>query len=226
MALTDNLVAYYKLDETSGTTVTASVGTNGTTYNTPTWVSGKINNGLNFVGASTQYVSIPTKYGFTNVNATLACWVYLADTSKKGLFVKIGDTSWNGFAFGVGSGDMETNGNTLLGLYENVRWFGATSIGTGWHHVAMSINSSGVPSLWLDGSLISAYAGTNAINPGDDLTKIGGYVGAGGLSRYLTGIVDEVGIWSRELSSGEISQLYNSGNGLSYPFIPTQPLSL
>jgi hypothetical protein len=30
--------------------------------------------------------------------------------------------------------------------------------------------------------------------------------------------IDEVGIWKRLLTSGEISDLYNSGSGLSYPF--------
>lgn len=29
--------------------------------------------------------------------------------------------------------------------------------------------------------------------------------------------MDEVGVWSRALSSAEIAQLYNSGSGLSYP---------
>ena len=29
--------------------------------------------------------------------------------------------------------------------------------------------------------------------------------------------MDEVGVWSRALSSSEIAQLYNSGSGLSYP---------
>jgi hypothetical protein len=30
--------------------------------------------------------------------------------------------------------------------------------------------------------------------------------------------IDEVGIWKRLLTSGEISDLYNGGSGLSYPF--------
>lgn len=36
--------------------------------------------------------------------------------------------------------------------------------------------------------------------------------------RYFTGDVDEVGIWSRALTSAEVTTLYNGGNGLTYPF--------
>jgi len=32
------------------------------------------------------------------------------------------------------------------------------------------------------------------------------------------GLIDEVGIWSRALNSTEVSELYNSGSGLAYPF--------
>jgi hypothetical protein len=32
------------------------------------------------------------------------------------------------------------------------------------------------------------------------------------------GDIDEVGIWSRVLTSTEVTQLYNGGAGLQYPF--------
>jgi hypothetical protein len=32
------------------------------------------------------------------------------------------------------------------------------------------------------------------------------------------GMIDEIGVWSRALTSGEVTQLYNSGAGLQYPF--------
>jgi hypothetical protein len=43
--------------------------------------------------------------------------------------------------------------------------------------------------------------------------------GTGGVfANNLTGSIDEVGIWSRALSSTEVTALYNSGNGFQYPF--------
>ena len=37
----------------------------------------------------------------------------------------------------------------------------------------------------------------------------------GGL--YFNGKLDEVGIWSRDLSASEVTELYNAGAGLQYP---------
>jgi hypothetical protein len=39
-----------------------------------------------------------------------------------------------------------------------------------------------------------------------------------GLARDIAGTFDEIGFWSRALSSEEILMLYNGGTGLSYPF--------
>ena len=35
----------------------------------------------------------------------------------------------------------------------------------------------------------------------------------------FNGLIDEVGIWSRELNSTEVGELYNSGDGFAYPFV-------
>ncbi|GAH87542.1 unnamed protein product, partial [marine sediment metagenome] len=38
-------------------------------------------------------------------------------------------------------------------------------------------------------------------------------------TRYVDATIDEVGIWNRSLTAEEISDLYNEGNGLAYPFV-------
>ena len=35
---------------------------------------------------------------------------------------------------------------------------------------------------------------------------------------YMDGLIDEVGIFSKALNQTEITDLYNNGNGLTYPF--------
>lgn len=35
---------------------------------------------------------------------------------------------------------------------------------------------------------------------------------------YASWTLDEVGLWSRRLSAGELTSLYNSGSGITYPF--------
>ncbi|MDX2154039.1 MAG: LamG domain-containing protein [Bryobacteraceae bacterium] len=47
-------------------------------------------------------------------------------------------------------------------------------------------------------------------------------LGAGFNGYGMRGTIDEVGIWNRPLPPAEISALYNSGNGTTYPFSATQ----
>jgi len=37
-------------------------------------------------------------------------------------------------------------------------------------------------------------------------------------SSYWSGLIDEIGIWSRVLTADEITALYNEGTGITYPF--------
>jgi len=47
-------------------------------------------------------------------------------------------------------------------------------------------------------------------------TTIGAAIGQ--TSNNINALLDEFGIWSRAISEAEVSELYNSGNGLTYPF--------
>jgi hypothetical protein len=33
------------------------------------------------------------------------------------------------------------------------------------------------------------------------------------------GNIDEVAIWNRQITAGEVATLYNGGNGITYPFV-------
>ena len=40
----------------------------------------------------------------------------------------------------------------------------------------------------------------------------------GTAAQAFDGMMDEIGVWSRALTATEVTELYNSGNGLAYPF--------
>ncbi|MBU6232463.1 hypothetical protein KGP36_07555, partial [Patescibacteria group bacterium] len=61
-----------------------------------------------------------------------------------------------------------------------------------------------------DGSLIATSSQTITPNTGVYPVNIGRQA-AGGGSRYYTGTVDDVRMYSRALSAAEVKQLYNSG---------------
>lgn len=206
-AAISGLVTYYKMDETSGSTVGDNAGANHGTAIGTTIVNGKSSKARNFNGSSDQ-VSIPSNFGIDTSNASVAMWVNVPSTSDKGTFIKIGGRS-GGFGIGVGSNNFDGNGNKLIMLYEYVRWIPTnTSIGTGWHHVAMVIDSSGVPTAYLDGQKAGSYPGGSARMP-EAAAGIGGYLSGEGW-RNFTGIIDEVQIYNRALSSFEVAGLYSA----------------
>ncbi|NTW31811.1 MAG: LamG domain-containing protein [Bacteroidetes bacterium] len=108
-----------------------------------------------------------------------------------------------------------------------------SGVGDGnWHFVVFVNNGDGSQySLYIDGSIVTPdYHSTTYVNPVYNATnyvRMGCNNGTGIDNQFYTGDVDEVGIWSRALSSSEVLDLYNSGNGLPLSqFPPPAPSAL
>jgi Laminin G domain. len=89
-----------------------------------------------------------------------------------------------------------------------------------WHQCILTWDATHT-NLYLDnGSPITV---TPTGSPTPDSTSRTNAIGAqwSGTLGFFTGDIDEVGIWSRALTSTEVGQLYNSGAGLAYPFTVT-----
>lgn len=216
LALDGSTIGLWKFNEGTGTTTSdLSVNANTATLNnTPTWTTGKFDGALEFVGSSTEYLtaSLPTT---ATTNTTLEAWVRLDSTSAKGTFVKVGGSY--GYGFGVGSGTTDISGNELVGIFENIKWVPTgVNIGTGWHHVAMVLNGSGVPLFYLDGALV--YTGT--AGPGTPNTGMGiggNYDGA----RPFTGAIDDVRISN---VARDLSEMQDSAEGDGIYQVSATPL--
>jgi hypothetical protein len=179
---------------------------------------GKANSAYSFNGSNAT-ISASSTYGLSSTSASIDCWVYVPSTSDRGSFVKIGSTNGgsggngNGYAIGMGGSTFDTAGDNLDVLFEYTRWIPTSAtLSVGWHNVALVINSSGTPYVYLDGTLVGSYSGANALAPTGQ-TNIGGYSGAGGSSpRYFTGSVDDVKIYNRPLSAAEITAVNTEYN--------------
>lgn len=207
-------VAYYNFEEKQGTTANDSStnGNTGTLTGGPSWTQGKYGSGLNFDGSDDE-VTVSSVYNLGNSNMTIETWVYLNTNSESGAFVKIGTAS-NGIGIGVGGSTFDDSGNNLLMLYEAVRWIDTgIDIGTGWHHVAIAIDSSGVPTGYIDGVSIGTFTGTNAVTPTTS-TNIGGYTGGGPLNRHGNYKTDETKIYNYPRTAGQIVEDMNGGHPL------------
>lgn len=217
MALIDNLVTYYKLDEAAGA-VLDSHGTNdGTNYGATPNVAGKINTCYDFDGYN-DYIDtefIPT----TNSPMTWAFWINpgTMTTTKRIMSSTTGGNEVGGLQFQF---DATNKIRVVSGDGTGASIFGVstTTITTGnWFFVVFTF----------DGSTSKLYVNDGAAELSDTWTPqasateldFGRRAGGSVLTtHYYDGKIDEVGIWSRAITDAEVLELYNSGSGLAYPF--------
>jgi hypothetical protein len=93
---------------------------------------------------------------------------------------------------------------------------GATSLSTGtWYHLACVYNGTDIR-VYVNGALDSSAdnpkSWTNGIYDGTAQLRLGN---DGSSTHYLDGILDDVAIWARDLSSAEISTLYGLGDNFA-----------
>lgn len=234
MSLLTNLQGYWKVDESSGNAADSS-GNNNTLTNvgSATYGVAVINNGAILTGRS-KYLSIAnasqTGLGFSN-DFSIGFWLKLANevplNDSYGLFNK-GNSGTNNWSYILKYEDNVTQKSLRLqysqdgvdgGVGFSAR-FNISALGTSvFHYILMTvISSTKTVVCYLDGSSVSlttpSGTGTSIFNSTAPFD-----IGAGNAeSSNVDGTMDEIGAWSRALTSTEDTQLYNSGAGLSYPF--------
>lgn len=216
MVTTTNLVSYWKLDEASGT-LEDSHGSNDGTNNGATYgATGKINDCLDFDGSS-DYVSCgDLDIAVSSGKMSISMWIN-PDSVSGGQWLIAEDHNSGGrnFAFGLNGDKLQLQVN---GVGPSAS--GTTSISTGsWQHVAIVFDhSTNNGTYYVNGSAGGTFTCTGNFTASTAQVNIGrrSYSGA---EQEFDGLIDEVAIWDGEiLSSSDISDLYNSGSGLAYPF--------
>lgn len=231
MSLLTNLIAYYPLNGNSN-----DVGGNG--YNgTDSSVSYGYNyannailgQGAHYVSTSSAYTVLPSGFNsaFTprSNSISMSCWIYVTSLATEQGIIAAGNTAGGNdvfYLYVVGSANKTGWGMGGSILYE----IDITSIAINtWYHVVcvgsyitattgtmtLYVNGSSVGTKSYNPTIIGVFSGTTTMNYG----RFGAY--AGGL--YENGNLTQVGWWNRELTTAEITQLYNRGYGITYPFI-------
>jgi len=222
MALTDNLIAYYKLDETSGTTAVDSVGSyNGTNNGATINQTGKIGKAYSFEGVN-DYISttltIPAATSATL--ASYSAWVYYGGSEVKAFGSDAGSTGQIHLYASINATGL-TFGETYFG--------GGSSDGpdtysftptNGWYHIVIVKTAASKFDIYLNGvKRLNQLNRTATVSSNFSL-------GRSYSTAYHATIEDEVGIWNKALSTDEITELYNSGSGITYPFLPYYSLTV
>ena len=207
---TDGLVAYYALD--NDTIDNSGNGLDGIIMGDPTFVEGVAGMALDLDGDG-DYVDCGTNDVLNNLSdaMTVAAWVNIRSVNHQWMSIVMkGETAWRlgtynntsrvHFGFTGGTRNwQEVNSETELPFGE-------------WHHIA-GMYKSGVGAIaWVDGV-------AEAVNPDPDGTATNEmplYLGENPESagRFYDGLLDEVRIYDRPLSEGEMLYLAGFGQNL------------
>lgn len=221
--LTD-LVAFWKLDEASGTR-SDSVSTNHLTENFGVGQAagiGGVGNAASFNG-SNQYLSIADNAALStgDIGFTITGWVYLNTGSINsngrdiiGKWNPVGELEFSIEYYSSGGNHfrffVSSTGNGVTGDLDNVEGGfaeGAWTFFTCWHDAVNNtlnyeLNNSGT---------IRTLSYSGGVRDGASEWTIG----RGVTSRYMNGRIQNVGFWKKVLTSTERTTLYNGGAGYS-----------
>jgi hypothetical protein len=200
--LTNGLVSYYKMEGNS----TDFWGTNNGTDTSITYGTsyGKINQGASFNGSSSK---ITTSYtGLSGMAAgTVNFWVFSSTLSTlTDKHVVAADTYNHNNYCGISN-----TGKAFFGMQTQGDLAGATTLpNSTWVMLTFTWGPGG-HQIFVNGSLDASNSNTAAWDNNGQVM----YFGAAVYSSYFPGSIDEIGIWSKALSTQEISDLYNGGTG-------------
>lgn len=224
MALTDNIVAAWNFNESSGNAADSSGnGWTLTNNNTVGYVAGLIGNAADFgANPSNKYLSAASGLGVTmGAGGAYSVMFWVKLKSEPGIGTQFRFLDWR-----------STTGNDgyLFPDYRNAsgtlrfNWAisGSSDItynvalgSTNWHQIIVTADAANAALLYLDGTqIMSTTKGTFSAN--DNFFF--------GITRELDSaqsancLLDMGAVWSRAITSSEVTQLYNGGAGLQYPF--------
>lgn len=213
--LWNDLLAYYTGDNTPNDVLG---NYNGTLVNGATYGTGIINQGFSFDGVN-DYINFGNVLDFDGSTPfSFSFWLNPNSVGNRNLLQKFTGLNEGWIVFMYVDKIRFGLSNTVFTNSINVET--STSITSTMTHISVtydgSKNASGVK-IYINGvndsltiitnNLTGSTSTTANFEMGRNLSSLGWY----------NGIMDEVGVWDRELTPTEITQLYNSGSGKQYP---------
>jgi N-acetylneuraminic acid mutarotase len=208
-ALLDELVGWWKFDETSGTVAydSSGNGNDGNLTNGPTWVSGKIGGALSFDGVD-DFVHVNNfEWGGEITVATFVKYL----TLRKARIIDFGNGQ---DADNVHLGSSQSSVNTLQ---FHIRRSGSSYQGPAqanflyagdWLHIVATINDQNQATVYRNGEIIvrsSAWTPSTVLRTKQYIAK------SNWNEEYLNALIDDLRIYDRALSAAEVQALHNLG---------------
>jgi hypothetical protein len=218
MSLKTNLIAYYSMADG-----TDDHSTHDGTATNVTFGSGGLIGSKGAFNGGTSKIDLPTSVG-RPTSGSISVWVKPSAWTYAGIVIQSSAT--NSHLLGI-FGRENSPYNMQVFVSDGVSYFQHDFGGTNIPWISTNYPSGSwthIVATW-DGSYVRLYR--NGTEASDSPIAQGaavagttepfgiGYIPGQNLY-YLNGSIDEVGIWSRAITSSEITELYNSGAGLAY----------
>jgi len=223
----------WHFDEGSGTTAydNSGNGNNGTLYNSPAWVDGKFGKALSFDG-SNDYLQTPI-ISNTLTDFTMEAWVKASSVPDDRRIVMGSGWNYNDWYIGI-----NLSSNTGAPAKKWLFWVAGNSqiaylaapdeiVAGAWYYLVATYEGT-TGKFYINGNYIGSFTFTRKTdtNPFQ--------IGRSYNGEYFNGLVDEVRVYNRALTSEEVSDLYQnygytttnaSGKVLVRKYSATEPAS-
>jgi hypothetical protein len=216
------LVTYFPLN-TINQTIDIIGGHNGTLAgtNTPTGLTGQIAQGLQFNSdgsATTSYMTFGSFQG-PQTGASISAWINVPSFPNFGRIIEAGDAATNRYlrlyvgTNGSFAGELCQDPSNFVGRTTN-----ASVVGTGaWHHVVMTWSGGTTDAaikLYYDNAQVDTFNGGAGTFTAPSSASVPWALGNSGslvAADNLVGSEDDVRLYNRALSAGEITSIFNAG---------------
>ncbi|HTQ50900.1 MAG TPA: LamG domain-containing protein [Candidatus Acidoferrales bacterium] len=214
--VTNGLVAYYPFNGDANDA--SGNGDNGTVNGAILTMdrNGITNSAYNFNGTN-NYISFPTVPTAQVDNWTISAWLKPGSTNQIGIAIGMGfdnGSTGNGYSLGIAEPVAMTPGNQMFSLFG-----GLGQVPGGYHftdtnqwYQAVMLRSSGVLKFYLNGVQTPNTSTSTPLTPA--AFRIGSNIGL----RFFNGVIDDVRIYNRALSSNEVASLYAYESGICTPY--------
>ncbi|MCO6045290.1 LamG domain-containing protein [Aeoliella sp. ICT_H6.2] len=245
------MISYWSLAEGSGTeagdtAAGGAVADSGTLRESPAWINGMFNAGLQFTGTEDVLIPNSVDMDLGSDAVTLSAWVKLdkLPADLAGSYAGVLDSQSDSYVMYLDKGNNElrfkvTDANgTSTSAHPGIP--AAMLDTTDWHHVmGVYDGTAGSVKIYYDGVLAdiaSMPTTVGTVRPGQ-VASLGSQPTTDAphtASNFYEGGISDVALWTRSLGEAEAQYLFNGGTGnavgvanpsiaAAAPLVPTQP---
>lgn len=170
-------------------------------------------------GTYAQQTTNNTAFDFGSNNFAIQVWANFASkNSEQTLIEKFSTGAGPGWTFTTPGQQIEFYAANAGNLYSS-----GVSYQTGvWEQFVAERNGNNMY-IYFNDRLVATGSFSGSITPSTNPLLIGARNSGDGRNFTVNGLIDDVGIWDRALSSAEIDALWNGGNGLAFQSSVPEP---